>query len=118
MLFRSRWLPGGPVQEMSSNAVYTDFLDKTAKRAINIIKTKGLTRNVKLISVNELSNGLWQVEYETRDMYPDSSRPEVNYWTASLRVGYRNKIVKNNERLKNPVGFTVYRYSLTYNKVE
>lgn len=114
----ARWLPGGPIQEMSSPAVYADFLEKTAKRAINVIKTKSLTRSVKIISVNELSRGLWQVEYETRDMYPDSPKPDVNYWTASLRIAYVNKTVKHDERLKNPVGFTVTRYSLTFNKVE
>lgn len=114
----ARWLPGGPLQEMSSSAVYSEFLDKTAKRALEIIRQRNLMRDVKILSVNELSRGLWQVEYETRDMYPDSARPEVNFWTASMRISYRQKSVKYGERLKNPVGFTVTRYSLTYNKVE
>ena len=114
----ARWMPGGPIQEMSSPAVYEDFQKRTAIRALEIIRTKGLTRAVKIISVNELTRGLWQVEYETRDMYPDSVKPQVNYWTASLRITYRGKTVKSGERLKNPVGFTVDRYSLTYNKVQ
>ena len=106
------------LQEMSSSAVYSEFLEKTAKRALQIIRQRNLMRDVKILSVNELSRGLWQVEYETRDMYPDSARPEVNFWTASMRIAYRQKNVKYGERLKNPVGFTVTRYSLTYNKVE
>lgn len=114
----ARWMPGGPIQEMSAPAVYSEFLEKTAKKALSIIRTKSLLREVKILSVNELGRGLWQVEYETRDMYPDSKRPEVNYWTASMRILYRPKNVKYGERLKNPVGFTVMRYSLTYNKVE
>lgn len=114
----ARWMPGGPVQEMSSGAVYSEFLDKTAKKALTIIRTKSMIREVKILTVNELGKGLWQVEYETQDMYPDSAAPEVNYWTASLRVTYRKKSVKYGERLKNPVGFTVTRYSLTFNKVK
>lgn len=114
----ARWMPGGPIQEMSSPAVYEDFQKKTAVKALSIIRTKGLTRNVKIISVNELTRGLWQVEYETQDMYPDSEKPEINYWTASLRIRYRGKVVKSSERLKNPVGFTVDRYSLTYNRMQ
>ena len=114
----ARWMPGGAIQEMSSPNIYQDFLNNTARKALNIIKTRGLSREVKILSVNELANGIWQVEYETRDMYPDSSKPEVNYWTASLNVGYRKKTVKYGDRLKNPVGFTVNRYALTYNKVE
>lgn len=114
----ARWMPGGPVQEMSSSAVYTEFLEKTAKKALDLIRVRSLQRNVRILTVNELGRGLWQVEYETQDMYPDSPAPEVNYWTASLRIAYNRKSVKYGERLKNPVGFTVVRYSLTYNKVK
>ena len=97
----ARWMPGGPVQEMSSSAVYTEFLEKTAKKALDLIRARSLQRNVRILTVNELGRGLWQVEYETQDMYPDSPAPEVNYWTASLRIAYNRKSVKYGERLKN-----------------
>ncbi len=112
----TRWMPGGPIQEMSSSAVYDEFINKTATRALELIKKRGLQRDLKILTVNELGKGLWQVEYETRDMYPDSRAPEVNYWTASLRVMYRRKSVKYGDRLNNPIGFTVTRYSLVRNK--
>lgn len=114
----ARWMPGGPIQEMSTNQVYQDFLDNVAKKAVGIIKNQGMTRDVKILSVNELAEGVWQVEYETKDMYPDSAEPEVAYWTASMNVGYRRKTVKYGNRLKNPIGFTVGRYALSRNKVE
>ena len=75
-------------------------------------------RSVRILTVNELGRGLWQVEYETQDMYPDSATPDINYWTASMRITYRPKTVKYGERLKNPIGFTVTQYSLTYNKIK
>lgn len=112
-----RWLPGGTIQEMSSSSIYHDFLERTAKKALKVIATKGLTREVRILTVNELDSGLWQVEYETRDMYPNSAAPEINYWTASLRIAYRAKTVKYGERMKNPVGFTVTGYSLARRKV-
>ncbi len=114
----ARWMPGGPIQEMSDNRVYQDFLDNVATKAISIIKNQGMERSVKILSVNELTDGVWQVEYETSDMFPDSSEPEIGYWTASLNVGYRRKRVRYGDRLKNPVGFTVLRYALSRNKVE
>ena len=114
----SRWMPGGPLQEMSTPTVYQAFIDRTANQALDIIRTRGLNRMVRIMTVNELGRGLWQVEYETRDMYPDSAAPEVNYWTASLRIMYRKKVVKYGERLNNPVGFTVTRYSLSHNEAE
>ena len=64
----ARWMPGGPIQEMSSPAVYQEFLNKTAKRAIDLIRSRSLQRNVRILTVNELGQGLWQVEYETQDM--------------------------------------------------
>ncbi len=114
----ARWMPGGMIEEMSSPSVYKDFIDNTANRALQLIRTRQMIRDVRIMTVNELGSGIWQVEYETRDMYPDSKTPEINYWTASLKVGYRSKRVKYKGRLKNPVGFTVYQYSLTYNKVK
>ncbi len=114
----ARWMPGGMLQEMSSPAVYQDFIKNTANRAIELIRTKRMIRDVRIMTVNELGSGIWQVEYETRDMYPDSRTPTINYWTASLKVQYINKRVKYKERLKNPVGFTVVNYSLTFNKVK
>lgn len=114
----TRWMPGSMLQEMSSSAIYQAFLEKTANKALEFIREKGLIRTVRIMTVNELSNGLWQVEYETRDMYPDSASPQVDYWTASLKVVYRKKTVKYGERLNNPVGFTVVGYSLSHNKAE
>ena len=93
-------------------------MDNVAKKAVGIIKNQGMQRNVKILSVNELADGVWQVEYETQDMFPDSAQPEIGYWTASLNVGYRRKKVKYGDRLKNPVGFTVIKYALSRNKVE
>ena len=114
----TRWHPGGPVQEMSSPSVYAEFIEKTANRALQIIRDRGLSRSVRIITVNDMGNNLWQVEYETQDMYPASSTPEINYWTASLRIMYRNKTVKHGERLRNPTGFTVIQFGLAHNNVK
>ena len=117
-LVKSRWSPGGSIQEMSSPKIYQEFLDNVAKKAMSMIQEKGMERKVKILSINELANGIWQVEYETSDTYPDSVKPELGYWTASLTVSYRKKTVKYGERLKNPLGFTVTKYALSRNSVE
>lgn len=113
----ARWLPGGPMQEMSSAGVFDYFLKNAAKPSMDVIRTKSLRREVRIITVNELSRGLWQVEFETQDMYPTSTSPELNYWTASLNITYRRKTVRFSERLKNPVGFTVTNFSLSRKKI-
>ena len=111
----ARWYPDGAIQELSSSIVYKDFLRNTADKALAVIKKRGLVRKINILTVNELTKGLWQVEYETRDMLPDSIRPKINSWTATIKIAYRKKEVKYNERFKNPVGFTVREYNLTHN---
>lgn len=111
----TRWRAGGAIQEMSTPQVYQDFLDNVAKKAINMIRDKGMERKITILSINELSDNIWQVEYQAEDTYPESVKPEVSYWTASLTVGYRRKTVKYGERLKNPLGFTVIKYALSRN---
>lgn len=115
---KSRWMPGGTIQEMSSPQIYQDFWDNVGKKALTFIQEKGMERKVRILSINELSNNIWQVEYETSDTYPSSLSPEINYWTASMTINYRRKTVKYGERLKNPLGFTVVKYALTRNNVE
>lgn len=112
----ARWGENGQLREMSTEAIYKSFFEKTAKRALEEIRTKGLIRVVRIMTVNELGKGLWQVEYETRDMYADSTSPQISYWTATLKIRYRKKNVKYGERLNNPIGFTVETYSLSHNK--
>lgn len=113
----SRWLQGGPVQEMSSDVIYMDFINNTAKRAIDKIKKESFTRDIRIITINEISEGQWQVEYEAKDMYPASSKPQLSYWIASLKIKYKTKSIKYKERMKNPIGFTVESYSLSRSKV-
>lgn len=113
----SRWLQGGPIQEMSSDGIYLDFINNTAKRAMEVIRKDSLTRDIRIITINEISDGIWQVEYEAKDMYPASYKPQLSYWVASLTVKYRTKVIKYSERMKNPIGFTVESYSLSRSKV-
>lgn len=106
----SRWLSGGELEEMSSQVVYKDFLENTGKKLLQQMKQNGLTSNVKILTVNEIENGVWQVEYSVDYYLPSSYTPRTNRYRASLRVMYRPRVVKYNERLKNPVGFKVVSY--------
>ncbi len=115
---KARWNPGGIIQELSTPQIYQEFWDNVGKKALSMIKDKGMERKIKILSINELSNNIWQVEYEASDTYPDSLSPEISYWTATLTVNYRRKTVKYGERLKNPLGFTVVKYALSRNNVE
>jgi type IV secretory pathway component VirB8 len=106
----SRWQTGGDLQEMSSNLVYQDFLSNTGKKLMQRMRQDGLTSNVRILTVNEISDGLWQVEYVVDYYLPSSYTPRTIKYRASLKIQYQPRRVQYKERLKNPVGFKVISY--------
>ncbi|MBP1532150.1 MAG: hypothetical protein ILA52_01465 [Alphaproteobacteria bacterium] len=106
----SRWQNGGDLQEMSSPIVYKDFQENTGKKLMQRMKQDGLTSNVKIITVNEIEDAVWQVEYSVDYYLPSSYTPKTVRYRASLRIQYVQRRVQYKERLKNPVGFKVISY--------
>ena len=106
----SRWQDGGDLQEMSSGVVYQDFLKNTGAKLMKKMKNDGLTSDVKIITVNEIEEGVWQVEYKVDYFLPSMSTPRTLRYRASMRVQYIRRKVQYKERLKNPVGFKVVSY--------
>lgn len=113
---RERWEPGSNLQEMSGRRVYDEFKKNMADKALELIRERNLTRNIKISSVTEVGpknnvGMVWQVEFRVEDMMPDDEMPQVSVWIANLTIRYINKTVRFGERLKNPLGFTVVEYS-------
>ncbi|MBR1756274.1 MAG: hypothetical protein IJ738_01750 [Alphaproteobacteria bacterium] len=107
---QSRWQTGGDLQEMSSNLVYQDFLSNTGRKLLQRMRQDGLTSNVRILTVNEVGDGLWQVEYVVDYFLPSSYTPRTIKYRASLKIQYQPRRVQYKERLKNPVGFKVISY--------
>lgn len=108
----SRWLSGGDLQEMSSDRVYTIFLRKTGQPWLQKMKEDGITSNVKILTVNEIDDAVWQVEYSVDYYLPTERVPTTKKFRATLRIQYRAQVVQYKERLKNPVGFKVVDYGI------
>jgi type IV secretory pathway component VirB8 len=107
---QSRWQTGGDLQEMSSNLVYQDFLNNTGRKLLQRMRQDGLTSNVRILTVNEVGEALWQVEYVVDYYLPSSYTPRTIKYRASLKIQYQPRRVQYKERLKNPVGFKVISY--------
>lgn len=107
---QSRWQTGGDLQEMSSNLVYQDFLSNTGKKLMQRMRQDGLTSSVRILTVNEVGDSLWQVEYVVDYYLPSSYTPRTIKYRASLKIQYQPRKVQYKERLKNPVGFKVISY--------
>ena len=108
-----RWGTGGVIKEMSTPGVYDKFRKEFADKALERIRTRNMSRNIKIVSATEVgvskqNDGIWwQVEFRVEDMEPEFETPRVAVWIASVKIRYMSKTVKFGERLKNPLGFTV-----------
>ncbi len=112
-----RWGDRGPIRWMSNDGVFAEF-NQTTSEAFSRIREERLTREVNILSVYKLETNpregdAWEAEVETIDMLPERSAPIRQIWQVRLRVQFLNKQEKWANRLKNPIGFTVVRYSIT-----
>ena len=106
------WGANSPIQLMSSVDAYKAF-EQIAQPEYARLRTSGLVRNVHIDSVRKISETIWQVEFTTTDQ-PEASafgaapQGDVHLWVTSFRVGYERKNITYEDRLINPLGFTVY----------
>ena len=117
-----RWGVGGRVQELSSPKVYQNFKENVADKILELIRQRGITRDIKILAVNEVAGGKtgevwWQVEFRMTDMQPDKEAPTVSIWQAHVGIKYlASRKVTLGNRLKNPLGFTVVKYTVEQRK--
>lgn len=115
-LMLQRWGEQGPIRWMSTNGVFSEFVNTTSD-SFERVQKDGLVRDIKILSVSLLKSepregDIWRAEIETSDMYPELSQPIVTPWIVQLRVGYMPKKGEWATRLKNPMGFVVKQYSI------
>ena len=110
-----RWGPGGPVFWMSGSRVYQDFKSREAQQGINLLRLKGIQRDVEIDWITAIARSVWQVQFRTLDYAPNTSQPDVTIWRATMRVGYASiNYPDKNYAMRNPFGFVVKTYSLAY----
>ena len=111
---KKRWGKNGKLREMSSDKNYKEFWEKFANPTLEKIRKNSIRRDVVFKSVTEVGGkdgkAWWEVEFTVSDMTPTKEIPDTTTWTARILVQYRAKYVRFNERLKNPLGFTVLEY--------
>jgi len=103
------------VMSMSSQEVRTKFQRIYGDKTNGLYFKKGLERKIQIIRDSYLAKGLHQVEFETIDSY-DFKKDEKQYWIATLQYTFVDRKVSYDERLLNPLGFLVLKYSITRRK--
>jgi type IV secretory pathway component VirB8 len=110
-----RWGPGGPVFWMSGSRVFQEFREREAQQGINLLRFKGLQRDVEIDWIAPIARSVWQIQFRTLDYYPNATQADVTIWRATLRVGYASiNYPDKNYAMRNPFGFVVKTYSLAY----
>ncbi len=112
-----RWGNDGLVQWMSGEAVFNEFL-RTAPALVAQAQQEGLTRNVRILNASTypVQGGgiVWQAEVELVDMKLDMKELVKTKWAVLLeiRFGQLREGLRWDQRLKNPLGFSVVRFSM------
>lgn len=117
-----RWYPGGMVNYLSSDYVFSVFNAYREEMWEKIFKSK-IVREVEIISASKQggeNSPIWKVDFRTYDIIDgtasDKTRGKIlriGYWTASVTAFFIPQRQFVGLRLINPLGFTVARYSQT-----
>jgi len=110
-----RWGPGSYIYWYSSPTIFDEFTRYDARFNMAQFRRRNMVRDVEIDWIRPLSKGLWQTQFRTIDYTPRSATPVINMWRAAMRtqfVKFRNR--SHEDALKNPFGFLVTNYSLSY----
>lgn len=111
----SRWGKGEIVYWYSARSVFESFYKSDARHNLMQFREKGLQRFVKVEWVRPLTMGLWQAQYLTMDVLPGVEKIDTKIWRATMRIAFmRVQNQKKEDMIKNPFGFVVLNYSLSY----
>ncbi len=110
-----RWGYGSYIYWMSTPEVYTKFIKFDAKYNLLQFKNNNMMRDVDIDWIRPLTRGLWQVQFRTLDYVPGQEDPIIGVWRATMRVQYNTlDNINHDDALKNPFGFTITNFSLSY----
>lgn len=107
-----RWGIDGDINWMSETSVFSKF-GEVAKIWIKQAKSEGLTRNVNILVITPFrankNENIWRAELEFVEMKHGAAEPVKSKWVATMKIDFkptRPGLIWE-QRLKNPLGFTV-----------
>lgn len=113
-----RWGIDGVINWMSAPVVFEEF-GRSAENALNQARNDGLTRSVKILNIvpyrtEKDGSTVWRAEIELTDLKYGDSEPIRSLWVVTMRIQFKpNRTgLKWEQRLKNPLGFTVERFGM------
>lgn len=110
-----RWGEGSYIYWHSTPDVFDNFQRYDARYNLAQFREKNMMRDVEIDWIRPLTKGLWQTQFRTLDYIPNIANPIVSTWRATMRIQYvKFNKVNHEDSLKNPFGFLVSNYALSY----
>ena len=116
----SRWYPGGIVNFLSSDDIYSEF-DKYQQKVWKYNVENQISQEVEIISIGKVGgkkSPVWKVDVKTYEVSQRNRNGDTGalvlrtrYWTASVTSYFIPERIFVGRRLINPLGFTVTRYN-------
>lgn len=111
---KARWGARSFLRWASSTDVFAGFL---AEKKVNDARMlDGVTAEVKVRTVERVTNGLWLAEFDIIEHIPENELPTVLRYRALMSTGFGGEArpyPNRDERIKNPLNFTVKAYDLS-----
>ncbi len=110
-----RWGIDGIINWMSSPIVFEEFI-KYSQATLKQARNDGLTRHVRILNAvlfrAEPDGNVWRAEVELTDMKYGEDEPVKIKILVTMKVAFQptRKGLTWEQRLKNPLGFTVMRF--------
>ena len=115
----SRWGRDGLVFWMSDQSIYEAFIKKEAQPLQQVAQQDNFRRDVFIQKLNRkesrrVNEDAWYAELKFKDTDRVSTKERISYWAAEIAVMFRplQQGLTWQDRLKNPLGFTVVNFGL------
>ncbi len=110
---KRRWGVGGIIDLMTQRSYYEAFVAQEMNDAMRLAEDEGMTREVMIQSaLKDDAKNQWIVKFLLTTKRQRSSEKDIRNLQAKLEVNFQTvrKGMNWEQRLKNPLGFTVTNY--------
>jgi type IV secretory pathway component VirB8 len=79
------------------------------------IRKRGYSRTITINDIKRTSANHVIIQYTSNDFDRNGQKIQELYWTARMKIGFISRDLRAGEQYNNPLGFTVFDYSLVKN---
>lgn len=101
------------VYRQSSEEVWKPFWAIVSNKNVSLFYKKNKKRSINITRYGNLTDGVYQVEYETIDKTEGSEEEDkIKEWVATMSYTFNNQLVSYEDKHINPLGLQITEYTV------